>query len=433
VELLGSLRRERDDALWLVLDAGPQLESPTSARALRELALRSEGPAVVAIDPLAPPPAIAWRVPELVILQLPLPGLDELASCVREAAEALEAAGHAGARASLSRADHDIARAAAGLGAAVLERLLAEAVVEHGCDAAAALRHIVAAKPAALLTGALLEPIAPAREDEIGGLVRLRAWLRRRALALRPDAREAGIPDPRGVLLVGVQGCGKSLAARASASILDISLVRLDPGRLFGGTVGESEANLRRALATAERLAPTVLWIDELDKGLAGADGARSDAGTAARVVGGLLTWLAERQRPVFVVATANSIESLPTELVRRGRLDEIFFVDLPDADEREAVLRVHLELIPSRRRNRVPASDVVEALVARARAAEGRTGAEIEAALVEARLLAFAEGRLLRASDLERAFAEQVPLAVSHAESIAALRRWASGRARRA
>jgi hypothetical protein len=433
VDVLGSLRRERGDAMWLALDGGPHVADPLGARALRELALHGSGPALVIVDPLAPATSVQARVPELVTMRLPLPGQRELAGCVRAAAETLEDAGHAGARASLSAAADEVARAAAGLGLAVLERLVAEAVVEHGCDGAAVLRHVAAAKPAALLADALLEPIVPAREDEIGGLVQLRRWLHRRALALRGDARDAGIPDPRGVLLVGVQGCGKSLAARTSASILGLPLVRLDPGRLFGGTVGESEANLRRALATAERLAPTVLWIDELDKGVAGSEGARSDAGTAARVVGTLLTWLAERQRPVFVVATANSIEALPTELVRRGRLDEIFFVDLPDADEREAVLRVHLELPFRRRASAARDLGDVTALVRLARAAEARTGAEIEAALVEARLAAFADDRPLRASDLERAFAEQVPLAVSHAEPIAALRRWASGRARRA
>jgi SpoVK/Ycf46/Vps4 family AAA+-type ATPase len=198
--------------------------------------------------------------------------------------------------------------------------------------------------------------------------------------------------------------------------------------------VGQSEANLRATLALVERLAPVVLWLDEIDKGLAGSEGAHSDAGTAARVVGGLLTWLQERQEPVFVAATANRVDTLPPELLRRGRLDEIFFVDLPDAEQREAILQVHLEHVPRRRLGRVPpCADPWPAFAAVIRTAEGFSGAEIEAALVEARLDAFADGRPLAADDLRRAVAATVPLSRTRAESIAALRAWAAERARRA
>jgi SpoVK/Ycf46/Vps4 family AAA+-type ATPase len=236
------------------------------------------------------------------------------------------------------------------------------------------------------------------------------------------------------VLLLGVQGCGKSLAARVSAEILGLPLVRLEPGRLFGGTVGQSEANLRATLALVERLAPVVLWLDEIDKGLAGTDGSQSDAGTTARVVGGLLTWLQERQEPVFVAATANRVDTLPPELLRRGRLDEIFFVDLPDPDQREEILRVHLEHVPRRRLGHVPpCADPWPAFADVIRTAEGYSGAEIEAALVEARLDAFADGRPLAAADLRRAVEASVPLSRTRAESIAALRAWATERARRA
>jgi SpoVK/Ycf46/Vps4 family AAA+-type ATPase len=203
--------------------------------------------------------------------------------------------------------------------------------------------------------------------------------------------------------------------------------VRLEPGRLFGGTVGASEANLRRMLHVAERAAPIVLWIDEIDKGFAGSEGAASDAGTAARVLGGLLTWLQERAEPVFVVATANRIDALPPELLRRGRLDEIFFVDLPDADEREAILRVHAAESRARAKKSHPA------FAALVRAAEGRSGAEIAAAVAEARLRAFADGRALEPSDLQAALEQIIPLSVVRAEEIAALRAWAARRARRA
>jgi SpoVK/Ycf46/Vps4 family AAA+-type ATPase len=264
----------------------------------------------------------------------------------------------------------------------------------------------------------------------LGGLPGLKAWLRRRALALHPAARAAAIADPRGVLLVGVQGCGKSLAARVCADILGLGLVRLDPGRLFGGTVGESEANLRRLTAAAERLAPVVLWIDELDKGLVGSEGAASDAGTAARV----LTWLQERARPVFVVATANRVDALPPELLRRGRLDETFFVDLPGPDERAAIAEIHLVTAPQRRLGRAPPlADPLPDLLATARAADGLSGAEIEGAVTEARLDAFAEGRPLAAADLARGLDATIPLSRSRAPEIAGLRAWAERLARRA
>ncbi|MCB9755534.1 MAG: AAA family ATPase [Myxococcales bacterium] len=273
---------------------------------------------------------------------------------------------------------------------------------------------------------------APARH--VGGLAAYKRWLERRALALDPRARAVGIPPPRGVLLLGVQGCGKSLAARASASLLRLPLFRLDPGRLFGGTVGESEANLREVLRAAERMAPIVLWVDEIDKTLAGVEGSASDAGTAARVIGGLLTWLQEREAPVFVVMTANRVDTLPPELMRRGRLDELFFVDLPGPEERAAILEVHLSTMPAERLELPPPlADPPEAYAALARAAEGFSGAELEAALIEARLDAFAESRALAAADLARALATIIPLSRARERELAALRTWAETRARRA
>ncbi|MBL9106969.1 MAG: AAA family ATPase [Myxococcales bacterium] len=327
-----------------------------------------------------------------------------------------------------------LARLALGLPAHAARRLLREAVLAGGGDLDRAAAHLAAGKAAALHRGALLELADPAPPSALGGLADMKRWLDRRALALHPSARAAAIPDPRGVLLVGVQGCGKSLAARVCAGQLGLPLVRLEPGRLFGGTVGESEANLRRALAAADRLAPVVLWIDEIDKGLLGSDGAASDAGTAARVLGGLLFWLQERARPVFVVATANRVDGLPPELLRRGRLDEIFFVDLPDPDERAAILAIHLLDLPARQLGRAPAlADPAPAFLALARGADGFSGAELAGALVEARLDAFAEARPLAAADLARALAVTVPLSRSRAPALTDLRAWAATYARKA
>jgi hypothetical protein len=429
--LLGHLRQGRDDSLWVLLDGARSLQGAGARRSLREIAQKTRGPAVVLLGEGAGHLA---DIPELVVEPLPVAGPEELESQIRWIGEVLDDSGHVGARSALSEHAPALARAALGLDLRSVERLVAEGILDHGLDTGALERTIARAKPGALDRTGLLERVEPTPKDELGGLESFKSWLRRRRLAFSPAARSAGIPDPRGVLLVGIQGCGKSLAARVCASVLDLPILRLDPGRLFGGTVGESEANLRRATAAAERIAPLVLWIDEIDKSLAGIDGSASDAGTAARVVGGLLTWMQERTRPVFVAATANQIDRLPPELLRRGRFDEIFFVDLPDERERESILRVHIEAVPRRDLGRVPPMDGNwEQLAHIAHQANGFTGAELENAVVEARLSAFAEMRPLRPADLRSAIECMVPLSRSHAEQVRALRTWAEGRARRA
>ncbi|MFV8755436.1 AAA family ATPase [Nannocystaceae bacterium ST9] len=428
-ELSGLLARLHEasepEALWLLFDACASLREPGERRRLRELAQRSRGPALILIEPRANPTLI--DMPELTIEALALPEPSELAERVRAIAGALR-------RPELAEQAESLARAALGLELDAFDRLLAEALLAEPSDPLALRAHVARNKPARLARDGLLEPCEPAPIGELGGLDRYVAWLGRRALALAPEARAHGIPAPRGALLVGVQGCGKSLAARASADRLGLPLIRLDLARLFGGTVGESEANLRRATATLERMAPIVLWLDEIDKGLAGVDGGRSDAGTAARVVGSLLTWLQERERPVFVVATANRIDALPPELLRRGRLDELFFVDLPDREARALILAIHLERRPARELGAIPPlADPREAFLELARSASGFSGAELEAALIEARLDAFSRGEPLAAADLDRALRSTVPLARSHAAAIDELRRWAVEGARKA
>lgn len=420
-------------SLTVILDGGASLRDPSTRRALRELAQRDDGPAIVLVEPEVPE-GVLGPIPELWVDALPPPGVPFLTRYIAAVAQLLTRTGHEGAAARLVPEAPRLARTALGLPLWALDRVLAEAVLEHGPDPDRLEAAIGRAKPVLLDRTGLLEVAPPVAVEEVGGLGEFKAWLQRRALALTPGATQAAIPPPRGVLLLGVQGCGKSLAARASAAILGLPLVRLEPGRLFGGTVGESEANLRRATALVERLAPVVLWIDEVDKGLAGAEASSSDGGTTARVVGSLLTWLQERQQPVFVAATANRVDALPPELLRRGRLDEIFFVDLPDAAQRQAILRVHLQTVPRRRLGAAPPmSGEWSQYAALAASAEGLSGAEIEAAVVEARLEAFAEGRPLAPQDVQSALRAVVPLSRTRAESIEALRRWADGRARRA
>ena len=248
----------------------------------------------------------------------------------------------------------------------------------------------------------------------VAGLHNLKAWLNvRRQAFLQRDADR-----PKGVLLLGVQGGGKSLAAKAVAGFWNIPLLRLDFGTLYNKFFGETERNLRNSLQQAHLMAPCVLWMDEIEKGLATG---HSDNATSKRVLGTLLTWMAENTEPVFIVATSNDISQLPPELVRKGRLDEIFFVDLPSAEIRQEIFRIHLgkrELDPT-------AFD----LPALAEASEGYTGAEIEEAVVAARYLASSRGEAATQTDLMDAVSRTFPISVMRAESIRALRSWADGR----
>ncbi|MEZ4429873.1 MAG: AAA family ATPase, partial [Nannocystaceae bacterium] len=345
-DILRALLDRPTPALWILHDIdGPQL-TPRTLRLLRELSQKTRGPAIVVTGVVTGPVA---ALPEAARVELGPPALDELRARCEALAPRLVRAGHVDATAALADHGDAIARAGLGLSRHRFDQLVAEAIQAAGeVHGPAIVAYLRAHKPDAVEGAGLLERLTPPPLEHVGGLAAYKRWLARRALALDPRAQAAGIPAPRGALLVGVQGCGKSLAARATAAALELPLLRLEPGRLFGGTVGESEANLRAVTEAAERLAPAVLWIDEIDKALAGSEGAQSDAGTAARVVGGLLTWLQERDRPVFVVMTANRVDALPPELLRRGRLDELFFVDLPGPEERAVILQIHLQAIPA-------------------------------------------------------------------------------------
>src|SRR6266540_2781100 len=258
--------------------------------------------------------------------------------------------------------------------------------------------------------------------DDVGGLRGLKAWLEKRRNTFTPEAKQFGVEAPRGILLLGVQGCGKSLAAKAVAKTWELPLLKLEPGRLFDKFVGESEKNLDRALATAERMAPCVLMIDEIEKGFASVVSSESDGGLSRRILGRLLGWMQERAAPVFLFATCNQITALPPELMRKGRFDEIFFIDLPAPDERRQIVAIHLT-----RRHRDPAAFDLEALAA---ASEGLSGAEIEQAVVAALYTAFARHALLSTEHILEEIKATKPLSVTRAEEVGALREWAKGRA---
>ena len=250
----------------------------------------------------------------------------------------------------------------------------------------------------------------------------LKEWLNKRAAAFTAEARAFGLPSPKGILMLGVQGCGKSLCAKAVSNLWQLPLLRFDMGRMFGSLVGSSEENVRRAIAVAESVAPAILWVDEIDKAFAGSQGSgATDGGTTARVFGTFLTWLSEKSAPVFVVATANDISQLPPELLRKGRLDEIFFVDLPNGKARADILGIH-----ARKRN-VTLSEVdVTTLAERS---EGFSGAELEQAVVAALYTAHSLKQPMNAALIARELAATQPLSVVMGEQVASLRAWARDR----
>jgi hypothetical protein len=264
--------------------------------------------------------------------------------------------------------------------------------------------------------------------NEVGGLKGIKHWLQQRKFAFTTEAKDYGLPgNPKGILFVGVQGAGKSLMARCVSSFWQLPLIRLDMGKIFSGVVGSSEENIRTAIKIAESVSPSILWMDELDKGLSGsASSNQTDGGTASRVLGSFLTWMQEKETPVLVVATANDVSQLPPEILRKGRFDEIFFVDLPTEEERYEIFKIHLA-----KRKRDPFKFNIDDLVQKS---ASFTGAEIEAAIISAMYEAFDDNkREFTTEDIMNAIEDTVPLAVTMKEQIDGLRSWANRRARHA
>lgn len=316
-------------------------------------------------------------------------------------------------------------RSCQGLSLERIRRVVAKAIATHNQLQPDDVELILEEKRQTIRQTQILD-FYPATEkiSDIGGLDNLKDWLIRRGGAFSEQAREYGLPHPRGLLLVGIQGTGKSLTAKAIAHHWHLPLLRLDVGRLFGGLVGESESRTRQMIQLAEALAPCVLWIDEIDKAFSGLDG-RGDSGTTSRVFGTFITWMAEKTSPVFVVATANNIKALPPEMLRRGRFDEIFFVGLPNQDERRAIFSVHLSRL---RPHNLTHYDLDRL----AYETPDFSGAEIEQMLIEAMHLGFSQSRDFTTEDILEAASQIVPLARTAKEQIEELQAWAaSGKAR--
>ncbi len=399
----------------VVIDHGHQLLRDGGfvrllAERLRDL--ERGGHCLVLLAPLVEP------CPELdserVVLQVGLPGVDELRAPVHAA--------FSGAGDVDSALIEDALQAAKGMTLAQLRRALRRIRIHGGSPDPSWVAALRAEKRDLVGHSGVLEIVERAEGLEaVGGLDTLKEWLSRRRLTMRDHAREFGLPPPRGVLLIGVQGCGKSLFAKATAAVLGLPLLRFDLGRLFTRDAAPDE-RLRKALAVTEAMAPVVLWVDEIDKSFASAMGG---AATTSRIFGTFLTWLAEHRGGVFVAATANRVDHLPAELMRKGRFDETFFVDLPDVDVRAEILAIHV-----RRSGRDPSAYDLAAL---ARRGERLTGAELEQAVVEALAMAYVAGRDLTDGDIERALRDTVPFVETYEEQVKTLRDWARRRARAA
>jgi SpoVK/Ycf46/Vps4 family AAA+-type ATPase len=419
---LREIRSCQGDGVWILKDPQPHLENPSTLRALREAAQEFAGSArtLVLVGPSMP------AKPELddleVRFDLALPGPDELRDLVLDTARRL-VRDVPRKRVDLSRADLEgLVSDLQGLTMFEAERALARAVVEDGALTGADRPKVRESKKTLVESGGLLDFVpTPEGPDQIGGLERLKKWIATRRVGLFPQPGETPLEPPKGILLLGVQGCGKSMAAKAVAVSWNLPLLSLDAGRLLAPYIGESERNLRDALKRVERIAPCVLWIDEIEKAFVSVRSNESDGGVSKRLLGALLTWMQERRAKVFLVATANSVEDLPPELMRKGRLDEIFFVDLPGAAARREIFRLHLA-----KRSQDPTRFDLDGL---AKAAKGFSGAEIEQVIVSALYEARSAGIPLDTAAVLVSLRTTRPLSVVRAEKIAALRAWAADR----
>jgi SpoVK/Ycf46/Vps4 family AAA+-type ATPase len=354
---------------------------------------------------------------DLTVVDLDMPGEEELAAVLDDTVEQVR--DNPRVEVNLGEGGREkIVKALTGLTRTEAENALAKVVVTRSRLDPEDVDLLLAEKEQIIRKSGMLEFYStPERFGSIGGLEHLKIWLRQRGKAFSEAARLFGLPSPKGLLLVGVPGCGKSLSAKAVAAEWQMPLLKFDLGKVFGSLVGQSEENMRRALKMAEAVAPCVLWIDEIEKGLSGVRGQSGDSGTSTRVFGTLLTWMEENQKPVFTIATANDIEGLPPELLRKGRFDEVFFIDLPSPQERANILAIHL----TKHHRDYREFD----LAAHVQATEGFSGAEIEQAVISALYMAFAEGEDTKLADrhLQQAVGTAVPLSQSMGQRITMLR----------
>ncbi len=365
---------------------------------------------------------------DITVVDFDLPTLDEIKSLLNEMIEMNESSG---ILIDLKEDEKEVlCKAAQGLTLQEAENAFARAMVSKGQLTIKELDVILDEKCQVIKKTGILEFIkSDFNMNDVGGLENLKKWLIKRNNSwLGKAQKDYNLPAPKGVLITGVPGCGKSLTAKAMSALWQLPLLRLDVGKIFSGLVGSSEENMRKAIQTAEAVAPSILWIDEIEKGFGGNGGER-DGGTATRVFGTFLTWMSEKTKPVFVIATANNINALPSEMLRKGRFDEIFFVDLPTKAERKVIFKLHLEkrLKGSISKDFAVTDTLLNKL---AEITEGFVGAEIEQVVISALFEAFSENRTLNEEHLYKVIKNTVPLSTTQSEQILAIREWANERA---
>jgi len=417
--VLKHIRAVTKPGIYVLLDFHPFLQDPVHVRLLKDICMRYasvQRQIVLLSHSVEVPTELEGYCARF---DMTMPSEDERAAIIKRVARQY-ADDHPGNRVQVDPKAHKLLiRNLAGLTHSDTERLAKNAIYVDGAITRSDLPEIMQAKYELLNRGGTLQfEHDTARFGDVGGMARLKAWLSQRRPAFRGDDDAAHLDAPKGILLLGVQGCGKSLAAKATAGIFGVPLLRLDFAAIYDKYHGETERKLRESLKTADVMAPCVLWIDEIEKGIAGRGG---ETGTTQRVLGSLLTWMAERKSQVFVVATANDISALPPELVRKGRFDEIFFVDLPNPDVRKQILGIHLA-----NRGQIAGQFDLDRLAA---AMDGFSGAEIEQAIVSALYAAHAKGEPLALAHVLDEVARTRPLAVVMREKIDLLRDWAAGR----
>ncbi|MGV3614799.1 MAG: AAA family ATPase [Fimbriimonas sp.] len=421
LEALALIHEAPEATVFLLRDFHPYMKDYRAIRLLRDLAnqLRDKRQTIILTGPVLQLPTDLEK--DITIVDFALPSQEEIGSTLDKVLSAVK--DNPNVDTKLEPLDRELLiKSAQGLTQDEIESVFARSLVEKKRFD---LDVVLEEKQQIIRKSGLLEYYPPqAALKDVGGMELLKEWLDKRTKSFTDKARDFGIPAPKGILLLGVQGCGKSLTAKAIAAQWNLPLLRLDVGRIFGSLVGQSEENIRRAINVAESVAPCILWADELEKGFAGVSGGgSSDSGTTQRVFATFLTWMSEKTAPVFLVATANDVSALPPEMLRKGRFDEIFFVDLPDDKEREQIFRIHLV-----KRKRDASKYNLKAL---SKATDGFSGAEIEQVVVGALYVAFDADRELLQKDLLQEAKSVVPLSVMMAEEIDELRTWAKMRTR--
>ncbi|MFN6219549.1 MAG: AAA family ATPase [Aphanizomenon sp.] len=412
--------RQKEPSIFILKDLHPFIDAPATNRSLRDAIASFKGMQknIILMSPVQQVPIELEK--EVVVLDFQLPDMAELNKVLTAHQEQNRG------RRLTTEARERLLRAALGLTKDEAEKVYRKAQVTTGQLTENEVNIVLSEKKQLIRRNGILEYL---EEDEtidaVGGLEELKTWLTQRSNAFTERAREYGLPQPKGMLILGVPGCGKSLIAKTTSRLWGLPILRLDMGRVYDGSmVGRSEANLRNALKTAESISPTILFIDELDKSFAGSGGSGdSDGGTSNRIFGSFLTWMQEKKSPVFVMATANRVERLPGEFLRKGRFDEIFFVDLPTPEERQDIFGIHL----TKRREDIARFDLGQL----AKMSDGFSGAEIEQAVVAAMYEAFAQDREFTQLDIIAALKSTLPLSRTMQEQVTALRDWARQRAR--